>query len=65
MTDTVLDTAATNGTLFAGGTFGTIDAVPESGSFDTSLDHDWFAVSLIATATCCGSAIPAPPISGR
>jgi hypothetical protein len=48
MTDTVLDTASTNAVVFDGGTFGSIDAVPESGSFDTSLDHDWLAVSLIA-----------------
>jgi RTX calcium-binding nonapeptide repeat (4 copies) len=48
MTDTVLDTASTNAVVFDGGTFGTIDAVPESGSFDTLLDHDWLAVSLIA-----------------
>ncbi|HEY4404550.1 MAG TPA: NF038122 family metalloprotease [Xanthobacteraceae bacterium] len=48
MTDTVLDTASTNAVVFAGGTFGTIDAVPVSGSFDTSLDHDWLAVGLIA-----------------
>src|ERR1700712_4013510 len=48
MTDTVLDMALTTAVIFNGGTFGSIDAAPESGSFDTSLDHDWFAVSLIA-----------------
>ncbi len=48
MTDTVLDRASTNAVVFDGGTFGTIDTVPESGSFDTSLDHDWLAVTLIA-----------------
>ena len=39
MTDTVLDTALTNASLVSGGntTPGTLDAVPESGSFDTSL----------------------------
>jgi hypothetical protein len=58
MTDTVLDTASTNATLFAGGNFGTIDAVPETGSFDTSLDHDWFAVSLIAGRDYVFSAMP-------
>ena len=48
-TDTVLDTASTNATLaLYWVTSGTIDAIPESGSFDTSIDHDWFAVSLIA-----------------
>ena len=48
--DTVLDTASTNASLVFGGTanLGTIDAVPVNGSFDTSLDHDWFAVNLTA-----------------
>jgi hypothetical protein len=46
--DTVLDTASTGATLTTGGAAGTIDAVPESGSFDASLDHDWFAVNLVA-----------------
>jgi hypothetical protein len=47
--DTVLDTASSTASLIAaGGTFGEIDAVPMSGSFDSSLDHDWFAVNLIA-----------------
>ena len=48
MTDTVLDTAFTTAVISNGGTFGNIDAAPETGSFDTSLDHDWLAVSLIA-----------------
>ena len=49
-TDTVLDTASTNASLTIGGgaNLGTIDAVPESGSFNTSVDHDWFAVNLTA-----------------
>ncbi len=47
--DTVLDTASTNASLTIGGvTTGRINAVPEGGSFTTSLDHDWFAVSLLA-----------------
>jgi hypothetical protein len=45
--DTILDTASTTGVLAAGGTISsTIDAMPMSGSFDTTLDHDWFAVSM-------------------
>ena len=48
-TDVVLDTAATTGTLPVNATLiGTIDAVPESGSFNTLLDHDWYALSLVA-----------------
>src|SRR5579883_170219 len=48
--DSVLDTAATTGQLLGSNTptFGNIDATPMSGSFDTSLDHDWYAVSLVA-----------------
>src|SRR5579872_794205 len=47
--DVVLDTAATTSTLpVFGAILGTIDAVPESGSFNTLLDHDWYAVSLVA-----------------
>jgi FG-GAP-like repeat len=46
--DTVLDTAATNASLSLAGASGRINGMPESGSFNTSLDHDWFAVSLIA-----------------
>src|SRR5712671_5107773 len=47
MTDTILDTSATTGILAMNGTvFGTIEATPVSGSFDTSFDHDWYAVSL-------------------
>jgi hypothetical protein len=50
MTDTVLDTASTDASLTFGGNSnpGTIDAVPENGSFDTTIDHDWFAVNLVA-----------------
>jgi hypothetical protein len=49
--DTVLDTAATTVTLSPGSApSGKIDATPMSGSFDTSLDHDWYAVNLIAGA---------------
>jgi hypothetical protein len=58
--DTVLDTASTNASLTMGGTTsGRIDGVPESGSFDTSLDHDWFAVSLVAghSYTFSGTAV--------
>ncbi len=46
--DTVLDTALTDAVVFDGGTYGNIDAVPTNGSFNTSLDHDWLAVTLIA-----------------
>src|SRR5579883_157534 len=47
--DTVLDTSATTASLTMNGTVtGTIDALPVSGSFNTSIDHDWFAVSLTA-----------------
>src|SRR5712671_6266458 len=47
MTDTILDTSATTGILAMNGTVsGTIEATPLSGSFDTSFDHDWYAVSL-------------------
>ena len=56
--DTVLDTASTNATLaLTGGATGTIDAMPESGSFDTSIDHDWFAVNLVAGHDYAFSAI--------
>src|SRR5713226_9942499 len=48
-TDTVLDTASTNASLVMNGTVtNTIDAAAMSGSFSTSFDHDWFAVSLVA-----------------
>jgi hypothetical protein len=45
-----------------GTTTGRIDGMPESGSFDTSLDHDWFAVSLIAghVYTFSAQATPGP-----
>src|SRR6266481_6018118 len=47
MTDTILDTSATTGILAMNGTVSdTIEATPVSGSFDTSFDHDWYAVSL-------------------
>jgi RTX calcium-binding nonapeptide repeat (4 copies) len=47
--DTVLDTASTNASLTIGATAtGAISTVPESGSFTTSLDHDWLAVNLVA-----------------
>src|SRR5262249_50782521 len=47
--DTVLDTSATNASLVINGTAsGAIDATPMSGSFNTALDHDWFAVSMTA-----------------
>src|SRR5205085_9712277 len=46
-TDTVLDTASTNAGLTMGGTTtGKVNGTPESGSFNTSLDHDCFAVTL-------------------
>jgi Ca2+-binding RTX toxin-like protein len=49
MADTVLDTASTNASLVMNGTVSnTIDAAAMSGSFSTSFDHDWFAVSLVA-----------------
>ena len=49
MADTVLDTASTNASLVMNGTVtNTIDAAAMSGSFSTSFDHDWFAVSLVA-----------------
>ena len=49
-TDTVLDTTGTLATLTAGAgaTTGAIDAVPETGSSNTTVDHDWYKVSLIA-----------------
>ena len=47
--DTILDTASTTASVPMNGlSFGVIDPLPESGSFDTSLDHDWFAVTLTA-----------------
>ncbi|MCG2673262.1 pre-peptidase C-terminal domain-containing protein, partial [Bradyrhizobium sp. GCM10023182] len=49
MSDTLLDTTATIGVLTVGGaTTGTIDAVPMSGSANTSFDHDWYKVTLTA-----------------
>ena len=62
--DTVLDTASTNASLTIGATAtGTISAVPESGSFTTSLDHDWFAVNLIAGHVYTFSAQATPSAS--
>src|SRR5215472_3757222 len=52
MADTILDTAATTGNLTVNGTtLGTIDATPMTGSFDTTLDHDWYAITLTAGHT--------------
>src|SRR5262252_792482 len=58
MADTVLDTSSTTGVLTSTSFFvnGTIDATPESGSFDTTLDHDWYAVTLTADHTYTFSA---------
>src|SRR5215813_513518 len=47
MSDDILDTSATSASLTMNTSrVGIIDAIPESGSFDLSLDHDWYAVSL-------------------
>jgi serralysin len=48
--DTALDTTSTKATLMMEGlpNLGRIKGVPESGSLDTSPDHDWWAVSLVA-----------------
>src|SRR5215468_8960018 len=57
-TDVVLDTAATNSSLPMNATLiGTIDPMLEGGSFDTSRDHDWYAVSLTAGHTYNFSAL--------
>src|ERR1700683_369572 len=38
-------------------TTGTIDATAMSGSYDTPVDHDWFAVSLVAGHSYTFSAV--------
>src|SRR5690349_16916341 len=49
MSDTLLDTTATIGVLTVGGAASaTSDAVPMSGSANTSFDHDWYKVTLTA-----------------
>jgi len=51
-TDVVPDTAATTaGLSFSLPVFGEIDATPEAGSFNTLIDHDWYAVTLTAGHT--------------
>ena len=53
LSDTVLDTAATTAEFSSfivrgGSTTGVLGVTPMAGSFDTSLDHDWIAVTLEA-----------------
>ncbi|MFC2970485.1 hypothetical protein ACFOES_20495, partial [Acidimangrovimonas pyrenivorans] len=48
-TDNALDTVSSTANLTMDGTtIGTIDAIPISGSYDTTVDHDWFKVILSA-----------------
>src|SRR5581483_8549826 len=50
-TDTIIDTASTAAVLTTNGAVGTIDATAMAGSYDSSADHDWYAVSLTASHT--------------
>jgi hypothetical protein len=57
-TDTVLDTTTTSGSLAVGGAAtGKIDAVPISGSANTTFDHDWYKVTLTANHSYTFSAV--------
>ena len=48
-TDTILDSVSTTGTISVPGSIaGTIDALPMTGSSNTSFDHDWYRMTLIA-----------------